>query len=206
MEVKKIYFDMDGVLADFERGVKELCHMDPPNQNDKKNNPQLDDEMWERIKEVGNFYDKLELMPGAKKMFDAVYNRYQDRCEILTGIPKAKRGINTAGEDKINWVRRLLSKDIKVNIVYREEKPQYCAGPDCILIDDMERNIKEWTEMGGTGIQNEAAFVTICRLIELGILDESERPHSSFEAPAKGIVLSADSFIKRNSDGTIEIV
>ena len=25
MELKKIYFDMDGVLADFERGVRELA-------------------------------------------------------------------------------------------------------------------------------------------------------------------------------------
>jgi len=26
---KKIYFDMDGVLADFDRGVVELCNMQP---------------------------------------------------------------------------------------------------------------------------------------------------------------------------------
>ena len=27
MEIKKIFFDMDGVLADFDRGVRELCRM-----------------------------------------------------------------------------------------------------------------------------------------------------------------------------------
>ena len=33
MTVEKIYFDMDGVLADFERGVKEICGLTPPSQN-----------------------------------------------------------------------------------------------------------------------------------------------------------------------------
>ena len=29
--IEKIYFDMDGVLADFDRGVRELCHAEPSN-------------------------------------------------------------------------------------------------------------------------------------------------------------------------------
>ena len=53
--------------------------------------------MWAAIRETGRFYDKLELMPGAKEMFDRVYGKYKDRCGILTGIPKAKRGIISAG-------------------------------------------------------------------------------------------------------------
>lgn len=136
--VSKIYFDMDSVLADFERGVREICGMEPPFQNGTPN-PELDDEMWRRIREAEHFYDQLELMPGARELFEVVYNKYRDKCEILTGVPKAKRGIVTAGEDKINWVRRLLSKDIKINIVLREEKKNYCTGKDCILIDDMEK-------------------------------------------------------------------
>ena len=32
MEVHKIYFDMDGVLADFKRGVRELCGFEAPPQ------------------------------------------------------------------------------------------------------------------------------------------------------------------------------
>ncbi|MBQ9870375.1 MAG: hypothetical protein IJM27_00455 [Eubacterium sp.] len=31
------------------------------------------------------------------------------------------------------------------------EKPQYCSGKDCILIDDYSVNIEAWEAMGGTG-------------------------------------------------------
>lgn len=170
MTVEKIYFDMDGVLADFERGVEEICGLTPPSQNAKHHKPGDDDEMWKRIKENEHFYDRLELMPGAKEMFDTVYERYGDKCEILTGIPKPKRGITCAGEDKIKWVRRLLSKDIVVNIVLREEKPQFCKGERCILIDDMERNIRDWNAEGGTGIVHVTAEETLSILREKGII------------------------------------
>ena len=109
-------------------------------------------------------------MPGAKKMFDAIYDKYGDRCEILTGIPKPKRGVTYAAEDKIKWVRRLLSEKVKVNIVFREEKPQYCTGKGCVLIDDMEKNIRDWNEMGGTGILNTSADETMEQLINMGML------------------------------------
>ena len=44
--VEKIYFDMDGVLADFERGVRELCGMEPAPQGPAWK-PGCDDEMWQ---------------------------------------------------------------------------------------------------------------------------------------------------------------
>ena len=103
-------------------------------------------------------------------MFDAVYARYGEKCEILTGIPKPKRGIVGAAEDKVNWVRRLLSEDVKVNLVLREHKPQFCTGPGCILIDDYKKNIKEWEAGGGTGILSVNADETMEKLVEMGIL------------------------------------
>ena len=166
MEIRKIYFDLDGVMADFDRGVYELCGMDAFSHEDDKS----DDIMWLRIKEVGHFYDKLELMPGAKELFDDLYAKYGDKCEILSGIPKPRRGITTAGEDKISWVRRMLSKNVKVNIVYKEDKPDYCTGKDCILIDDLPANIRAWEDMGGTGIINSGADDTRQTLVEMGIL------------------------------------
>ena len=163
MEIKKIYFDMDGVLADFDRGVREICKMDPLPQSEKQP-VGYDDNLWSRVREAGHFYDKLELIPGAKELFDYVYGRYGDKCEILTGVPKPKRGIVTAGDDKKNWVRRLLSDKVVVNIVWREEKPNYCTGKDCILIDDYELNIREWEKCGGTGILFVDAASTLERI------------------------------------------
>ena len=159
----RVFFDMDGVLADFDRGVTELCHMTPASQNPGHDDA-YDDEMWRRISRIEHYYDRLELMPGAKEMFDTVYAKYGKNCEILTGIPRPHRGILTAGEDKIAWVRRLLSDKIKVNIVYRAEKPQFCTGPHCILIDDLQKNIDEWKATGGSGIVHRSAEETLREL------------------------------------------
>ena len=165
--VKKIYFDMDGVLADFDRGVKELCGLEPLAQGISGPREEL---MWNRIRDVGHFYDKLEIMPEAKELFDSLYEKYRDKVEILTGVPKPMRGITDAGEDKVNWVRRLLSKDVMVNLVLREHKPQYCTGKDCILIDDYKTNIREWEDAGGTGILNKSAAETVEILKAMGVL------------------------------------
>lgn len=168
MEIRKIYFDMDSVLADFDRGVRELCHI-PPVPIDEKSEAQ-DDEMWAAIREVEHFYDKLEPIPGAVEMFMAIYEKYGDRCEILTGIPKAKRGITTAGSDKTAWAHRLLSPELVVNIVYAEEKKNFCTGADCILIDDYKKNINAWEGCGGTGILCESPAQVMELLREKGIV------------------------------------
>ena len=169
-EVKKIFFDMDGVLADFDRGIIELCKLEPMPQNLKPRNEEKEIEMWGKVKEVGHFYDKLEPIPGAKEMFDAVYSRYGEKCEILTGIPKPWREIVTAAEDKVNWMRRLFSETVKINTVLRAEKKNFCTGKDCILIDDYVKNTKEWTEIGGTAILFTNAEEAIKVMKEMGIL------------------------------------
>ena len=166
MTVQKIYFDMDGVLADFARGVKELCHMEAPPHDAPK---EVDDLMWAKISAIGNFYDRLELMPGSKEMFDRIYKAYGRKVEILTGVPKPDKGIPTAGKDKTTWVRRLLSDKVEMNIVLRKEKKNYCFGKGCILIDDLEKNIREWEEQGGMGILHTSAEETMKRLEEMGV-------------------------------------
>ncbi len=165
----RIYLDMDGVLADFERGVKELCHMEALSQNGRRD-PKQDDLMWDAIRKTDHFYDRLELMPGARELFDRLWGKYGERCEILTGIPREERGIATAGQDKRNWTRRMLSEEIRVNTVCRKDKQQFCTGPESVLIDDREKTIREWRELGGTAIYFVTAGETLKELETLGLL------------------------------------
>ncbi|MBR6315857.1 MAG: hypothetical protein IKR58_02525 [Lachnospiraceae bacterium] len=151
MEIQKIYMDMDGVLADFDDGIRRLCFMEPQPQNAIQSQ-EYEDEMWDRIRKVGHFYGKLQPMPGAVDMFRKLYEKYGNRVEILTGIPRPERGIIDAAADKREWVKRLLSEDVVVHTVRRKDKKNYCKGKDFVLIDDFDKNTREWDAMGGSVI------------------------------------------------------
>ena len=165
MQIEKIYFDMDGVLADFDRGIKELGKIAKVDQS--KATSATDDALWDAVRSVVNFYDKLEPVSGSVEMFKKLYSIYGDKCEILSAVPKPHRNIPSAREDKIKWVRRVLSDQVVINLVYRAEKQDFVKGKGCILIDDYQINIDEWNEAGGTGILFESVDKVLEKLKEL---------------------------------------
>ena len=142
-----IYFDMDGVLADFEGYIRknEMGYV----SHDTRDKA-ADERMWEEIKKVDRFYFQLEPIPGALELFRRLNEKYN--CEILSAIPKPHWGLVGTAEDKRAWVAKYLGEEVPVNIVYREQKKDFAKGPQCVLVDDLEKNIREWNELGGTGI------------------------------------------------------
>ena len=148
----KIYFDMDGVLVDFDRGVLELCGITAPKQGLSERTKEVENKMWDEIRKIDNFYAKLKPLDEGIKLFNDLYSIYGMDVEILTGIPKESRNIPNASIDKINWVKENISTKIIVNTVVREDKIKFCKGKDYILIDDYAKNIEAWENAGGTGI------------------------------------------------------
>ena len=51
----------------------------------------------------------------------------------------------------------------------QEQKSEFCTGKDCILIDDLKKNIEAWESFGGSGIHHTSAEETISKLRDLGI-------------------------------------
>lgn len=144
-----IYVDMDGVVADFDGGLQEMAHVEPAAQGTRDYKKVK--EMWDAVSKVPNFYDKLSPIQGTVEVVKSLFDRYGNRVQMLTGIPRPD-SIPTAAQDKENWAKRIINPDVTVNAVMRRDKPKFCTGPECILIDDYEKNIREWEEIGGTGI------------------------------------------------------
>ena len=168
MEISRVYIDMDGVLANFDKGVQELAGFQRLSQEERDDDKV--NAMWAAVRAVPHFYDNLEPMPGVLGMFRSIYEEYGERCEILTGLPKPYRRIPDAEPDKRKWVSRLLSDKIVVNTCIREDKVKFCKDKSCILIDDLGSNISDWEKHGGTGICFVSAEDTLAKLDALSRL------------------------------------
>ena len=164
--VRIIYFDMDGVLADFDRGVIELLGMKPKDQ--EKYDPEADNRLFEAIRVYPDFYASLKPVEGSIELLRKLCEKYD--VEILTGIPKPERGVVEARDNKLAWVEKYIGKDIVVHTCLRKEKQNYARGKNCILIDDLGANLKQWEKAGGTGVFFTTARETEEKLREMGIL------------------------------------
>ena len=147
---RKIYFDMDGVIVDFEGGVKELLGIEPRPQG---YHPDYDNQLFEAMSKYDHFYRNLKPIKGSIEMVKKVIEKHGvDNVEILTGVPKPERNIPQASDDKKEWVATNISPDIKVHAVLRKNKTRFAKSVNHVLIDDYEANVKAWRKAGGTAI------------------------------------------------------
>jgi len=149
----KIYLDLDGVLADFDTHFKEYFGANP--------NDFSDDEMWKMINGYDQFYANLPLMPGAKTLFQVLFNRFD--VTILSACPRSN--YKNAAMQKRQWVRTNLSTDVTViPMMGGVNKGLFMHEAGDILIDDMEKNCVAWEELGGVAIQHKSVDETIDQL------------------------------------------
>jgi hypothetical protein len=62
-----------------------------------------------------------------------------------------------------------INNQYKKLYFYQRAYKQMFAGPNRILIDDMEQTINEWNAAGGIGIHHTSADNTISQLKKLGL-------------------------------------
>ncbi len=170
MDYEKIYFDMDGVLVDFGKGILELCGMELPSPG--TNMREYDDRLWSAVRRADRFYFRLDPIDKTLDLFDDVRRIHGDKVEILTAIPNPSRNVIGADPDKREWVRKHIGDDVKVNVVYRRDKRLFAKGKDFILIDDTLNNIDSWIAAGGDGILFYDADSARKELVRRGVLPD----------------------------------
>lgn len=151
-----VYFDMDGVLADFDAEyIRLVGHYTPAPHRDTD---------WKALAKFPNFFLELPVMAGVRALWDMVPGH---RRRILSAV--AKR-IDACDNHKRDWLRMnfQIAGDPVIIVNDRKQKYRYC-WPGDILIDDRSDNIDEWVANGGVGIffkSSEQAIVELTKVFE----------------------------------------
>jgi hypothetical protein len=149
---RKLFLDLDGVLADFDRGVEAVTGRRPDQLSTRT--------MWRALAAEPDFFGTLEMMRDALdlwhfcKPFEPV---------ILTGLPFG----HWAPAQKRRWVRRMLGEEVPVITCLSRDKHRY-AAPGAVLVDDRPSLREPWERAGGIFVLHKSAAQSIADLTRLG--------------------------------------
>jgi len=156
-DLPEIYCDLDEVLVDFMRGANAAVGGDFVKM-DK-------DERWNKVNQTKGFWANLDWKSNAKRLHDFII-RYNPH--ILSAYPD--RDPN-ARNGKMKWLKKNTGfKRGNIHLVLRSQKKDYAMTNEKsnILIDDYDKNIREWEAKGGTGVHHTDVGKTISELKRLG--------------------------------------
>lgn len=157
--IKKIFVDMDGVLANFEKKWVELYGFDP--EMTHKHKTQRKEQFKDFVK--NHEFAVLDPMPDMKVLVDYLNEKWSHvPIEILSSTARDEY-YETLSQQKGLWLRK---HDIewKENFVPGKKHKYKYAEKGYVLIDDDRQNIEDWNNAGGIGILHRDALTTIALL------------------------------------------
>lgn len=150
-----LFLDLDGVLADFDGGVRATTGCPPGDLAARV--------MWKALARHPDFYGTLDMMADAPDLWAFCA---PSRPTILTGLPMGR----WAEPQKRAWVARVLGADVPVVACLSRDKHLW-SGPGHVLVDDRIDLRDRWEAAGGTFVHHTTAAASIAALRALGFGD-----------------------------------
>jgi hypothetical protein len=164
----KLYVDMDGVLADFDKSAEAILQTNNIYKYEFIWGP---DKFWEELNRYPNFFRDLPAMADMKNLWSKIAHLDP---EVLTALPR-ENGERVAVQKKA-WIKdnidnwsRTQREGTKVHTCQTKDKPKLCSPGD-ILIDDRAVNRDAWMKAGGIYIVHTSAANTLTTLRALGVI------------------------------------
>jgi hypothetical protein len=163
----EIFLDIDGVFADFDKGVQKILD-EPYSERRYEKEPKFKKKMWDTInkyrKDGKEFWFNLELLPDAMDLWNYT-KKYNPTFLTATGTS----GKEKTEDEKRRWVADKFGKNVPVLVVEAARDKKKHSKENRILVDDKEKAIKPWEEAGGIGILHTSSANTIKELKKLGL-------------------------------------
>ena len=156
MNKLKIFVDMDGVLADFVRGVESPEFLNGPLTNDADYDT--------RKLELSNkgLFAKLPKMADMDYLVDHI-KQSGEYWEILTATGDVNR--QRVAADKNQWIKKYVDPNVLITCTIKGRHKAVFANHNHVLIDDRLENIEAWTKAGGEGIFLGFGSLPFCILL-----------------------------------------
>ena len=148
----KIYLDMDGVIANFDKAYSAIYGSNARDDSD------IISHWFEFVDNNG--FENLEWMPGGKELIKHLTDSYT--VEILSCIGNRSNAKNVAAQ-KMKWLVKNDYGHIQTNFEY-EKKDKAKFAKYGILIDDSTGCVEPFREAGGIAIQHKSYEQTIQEL------------------------------------------
>ncbi len=158
---RKIYCDLDGVLVDLNKSIKTLTGYKDYTEAEAQLGKRELHKLFSN--QDSNFWGDMEWLPDSQKLWSII-------CKYDAQILSSTGGVITAHSGKRLWCRRNLGSKTVVHLVDRSsDKAKMYASDNCILIDDLECNIKEWNDRGSKSIYFKNVDDAIDDLRKIGV-------------------------------------
>jgi hypothetical protein len=152
-KITKIYLDMDGVIADFDKRYKARYKMEPREAEQHKEF----DKFFTQFINDGEFAT-LDLMPDAMELINYLRS-LKVPTEILSSSASEKRDPQIRPQ-KMEWLEKNNIEFPAIIVPGKRHKKDY-SNKNTLLIDDTGVNIDQWRREGGIGILHTDAQTTI---------------------------------------------
>ncbi len=154
----RLFLDLDGVLADFDTGVRRATGKTPSELGDRM--------MWPILARTPGFYENLPWMTDGRTLWE--FSKSLNPV-IVTGIPFGK----WAEPQKRAWCARELGVTVPVICCLSREKGHHAAallepGETMVLVDDRLKVQAAWEDAGGKFLLHTSAADSIAALKDLG--------------------------------------
>jgi len=150
----RLFLDADGVLADFDRGARELLGLHPKDFIAKHGRGTF----WKRLAKAKNFYGSLAQMPDAQLLFDAVKHL---KPTILTGLPLG----SWAAPQKIEWATEHFPGVPIITCLARDKHKHMHSGD--VLVDDREKHRAAYEQAGVVFVHHKNAEDSLRQLANI---------------------------------------
>ena len=155
----RFYFDMDGVITNFDSMSPNSAAFNHPSESLDEAGRAAKKQFWLNVEQNPNFWRDMPMIQNADYML-SVAHEYGE-IFVLSKTPGAKHF--ASGQNYVNFVANEKRKWIKTNLsqFFDEQHVIICDGNkgeliqpthNDILIDDRNENITGWEKHNGRGI------------------------------------------------------